>query len=371
MPTVPTHSNALDARAFAGPSHDGTLMEHTFNGNPILRFLFNGEISDQNYWMESNNGSMKGYEPTKITYGSQRYIERSLIRTTLSETGVLALATAGANAVTTTKVTPWETLTGSWGVVYGTMIKDLEMETYGNPGGENFTPIDRPMMDQMAQEICSTLTTGFYSDGTANKFDGFEMWAAVTGTKWDSSNIATTDTFLQGQAKTTVKATLSKNDFRDAITQATLGSISATYAQGRKPNFCVLDWDTFTQMKEMFDDKHTIELTAGPGVSFKELGMPDDYYFYDGVCFFPDVYLDGNLGGATGLGYMGNTYDIEVIVHEDWGFNDIDPLKHAEAAKKLDWIRLPSKLYTYYAFRIILMNMFYRRPRNFLAWTFS
>lgn len=371
MPTVPTHDNALDARAFAGPSHDKTLMEHTFNINPLLRFLFYGEMMDQSLWAEANGGSMKGYQPRKITYGSQRYIERSLIRTTLSETGVLALATAGANAVTTTKVTPWETLTGSWGVVYGTMIKDLEMETYGAPGGENWLPIDRPMFDQMAQEICDVLTTGFYSDGTANQFDGFEMWAAVTGTKWDSSDIAATDTFLQGQAKSTVKATLSKTDVRDAIRQAKLGAVATVNAQGKKPNFCVLDNDTFDQMKSWFDDKQTIELTTGPGVTFKELGMPDDYFFFDGVCFFPDVYLDGNLGENAGLGYMGNSDDFEVIIHEDWGFDDVDPLKHAEAAKKLDWIRMPSLLYTYYAFRIILMNMFCRRPRNFLAWTFT
>lgn len=371
MVTVPTHSNALDARAFAGPSHDGRLQEHTFNGNPFLRFLFNGEIADQNYWKETNNGSMKGYMPHKITYGSQRYIERSLIRTTLSETGVLALATAGANNVTTTKVTPWETLTSTWGVVYGTMVKDLEMETYGKSGGENWLAIDQPMFDQMAQEMCATLTDGFYSDGTANKFDGLSLWSAVTGTKWDSSNIATTDTFLQGQAKSTVKATLSKTDLRDAITQATLGAVGGVYAQGRKPNFCVLDWDTFTQMKSWFDDKQTIELNQGKGTSFAELGLPDDYFYFDGVCFFPDVYHDGNLGGNQGIGYMGHTDDIEVIIHEDWGFDDVDPLKKAEAAKKLDWIRLPSKLYTYYAFRIVLMNMFYRRPRNLLKWLFT
>jgi len=370
MVAVPTHSNALDARAFALPSHDGSLQEQTFGINPLLRFLFNGEIADQSLWQEKN-GSMKGYSPNKITYGSQRYIERSLIRTTLSETGVLALATAGSNAVTTTKVTPWETLTGSWGVVYGTMIKDLEMETYGKPGGENFRPIDRSMFDQMAQEICTTLTAGFYSDGTTNKFDGFDMWAAVTGTKWDSSNIATTDTFLQGQAKSSTKATLTKTDVRDAIRQTKLGGIAGVYAQGPKPNFCVMDNDTFDQMKVWFDDKQTIEITTGEGVKFKELGMPDDYFFFDGVCFFPDAYLDSNLGGNQGLAYMGNSNLFEVIIHEDWGFDDIDPLKHMEAAKKLDWVRLPSLLWTYYAFRIVLMNMFCKRPRNFLKWALT
>jgi hypothetical protein len=345
-------------------------MEHTFNVNPILRFLFHGEIMDQSLWDEKN-GSMKGYSPRKITYGSQRYIERSYISGALATKGVLALGTAGAQAITTTKRTPWKTQTGSWGVVYGTIIKDLEMETYGDPGGENFQPLDRNMFDQMSQEICDTLTTGFYSDGTVNKFDGFDMWAAVTGTKWDSSNIATTDTYLQGQAKSSVKATLSKTDVRDAIRQAKLGAVAAVNAQGRKPNFCVLDNDTFDQMKVWFDDKQIINIETGPGTKFHELGLVDDFFYFDGVCFFPDVYLDGNLGEATGLAYMGNIDDFEVIVHEDWGFDDIDPLKHAEAAKKLDWIRLPSVLYTYYAFRIILMNMFCRRPRNFLKWSFT
>jgi hypothetical protein len=269
---------------------------------------------------------------------------------------------------------PLRVLTGDYGCEYGFVNWGLEEEIRGSRGGRNIHEWVPLVRKDLAQEICNKLETDLHSAGGATAIDGLAMWEAVTGTKWNSANIATTATYLQAQSDTCAVANFTKAKLRNWIRIATRGAIPTTtnYQSGRKPNVGLVTSDLLDLMKGWLDDREVHYNQADKDLDFVKLGTPNDYMVFDGVTFIVDNYLDTQVFTNYGLLHLLNADDIELITHQDYGWSAIDPwTPNGDTAPEFKKIELPSYLYKQVMKAIVLVNMFYKRPRHLFVGTIT
>lgn len=355
--------------ALAKPEFGEEIMEQTFRSHPLLRFFWNGEIkARENFKSATNKIALikNGYKPKHIKYSALRAIERQQIVDSMATVGAIALADAVTQTADTGLPTnPLRVLTGDYGLVYGVSTSGLEEEVVrGGIGAiHEWGPI---VQKDLAQQLSAALSTGLYSDGTSDKIDGLAMWRAVTGTKWGSQSISATDKYLQGQAASFSIAQFTYMKFIELVDQARYGAIEGTNSDGRKPNVCLMTTALFRKLKGWLYDKSVINQPEG-GQQFVDLGTPEDYVMIDGVCCFADDHLDGAKSSNFGLLYMFNTNDFELIFHKDFNFVGVDAYKETGSAPEaFKRYNLPSYVWKNGIKKLILVNMYNKRPRNLL-----
>lgn len=368
--------------ALSAPEHGSEILEMVAKSNVLLKFMLNAELElMRGYKSRTGKAATKlnGYERQHFTYSSLSAIQRQLKVAQMATSAAIAMSAGVTTSVDLSLPTnALRVLTGDYGVVWGAMTWGLEEAIRGSAGGKNIHEWIPIVRRDIAQTISDTLNTGMYSDGTTNKIDGLDYWFKITGTKWNSQDINTTDTFLQGQTFSCTEAQYTKERLRKWIDHAFYGTISGTRSEGLKPNLALVSTNLVRLMKGWVDDKQSIQLTPqmmnqekqAANNNFVQLGSPQDYVMFDGVCFVPDRYIDDNMSSNVGKGYLFNASDLELITHKDFGFDGTDAEKMGgQAPTKLEAYTIPGKLYKHGLKQIILINMFHKRPRNTVKFT--
>lgn len=365
-PTTTIWQNAL-----ADPVHGQKIMEQTFRSHPLLKYIWKKEIAAKKGF-QSDTGKYatvkNGYDPVHIKYQALSYIAREIVVAAMATTGAINVEDAITTDVDLALPTnPLRVLSGDYGCIYGAVTWGLEERVVrGGSGPKNINKWMPRVRNDIAQQLSAALSTGLYSDGTSDKIDGLAYWRATTGTKWNSQNIANTDTFLQGQAASISEAQFTYAKWIELLDIARLGAISGTNSDGHKPNVCVMTTALFRKLKVWLYDKKSIHVPQA-GDDFVTLGTPQDYMMVDGVCCFADDHLDDLKSTNFGLMYFLHSDDIEVIFHSDYGFVGVDAYKMGgETPEQFTEYEIPSKLFKQGLKKIILVNFFYKRPRNLL-----
>lgn len=362
--------------ALADPETEDVIYDQVSKKSVLARLLLNQELEGMKGWESDNKMAPlkdNGYKRKHCVYSTLSSIQRIINTTNQATSGAIAVA----DAISTTVDLGLSTngthiLTGDYGTVYGAMTFGLEQEIRGSAGGKNINEWIPQLQKHIAQSISDTLQVGMYSDGTSDKIDGIEYWVKATGVKWNSSDIAGTDTFLQGQNVTSTTAAFTKAKLRLWHDTAMYGFISDVDSPGLKPNVCLCDTATVRLMKGWIDDKQVIDLTVdGRGNMIVALGTPNDFVIFDGVCYIADVYIDSIMGNNTGQGYMFNLDDWQLITHKDYGFTGIDALSDlsVEAPAGLEHYVIPSYLKKEGYKKTVLINLYHKHPRHLLKWT--
>lgn len=356
---------------YARASIGSRVIDMVAQRHPLVRFLFNSELDSMRAFTATYGKPAKianGYTPQRITLGSLSAIERHIKATTMATTGAIAMSAAQTTSADPAGATPpTRILTSDYGTLYGVTTWGLPQEVRGTKGGENIRDWNKDVILDIGQQLSALLNTGLYSDGTTNQIDGLAYWRATTGTKWNSSNIATTDTFLQGLSATDSEAAFTLDKFREWVDASELGEISATRSEGLTPNIFMCSSAVLRKLKKWVDEKQTIELQQGKGNKFVELGTPMNYVMIDGVCCFRDPHLDTLLSTNWGIGYFMNADYMELILHPKYNFRGIDANTYdGETPEDLKTYDLPSYIFKKGKKAIILCNFYYARPRNLL-----
>ena len=374
---VATPNTALTATlgteaAFAGHITDDVITEMWAKLSPTAKMFFAKEEYYMNKFSQENGGKVateaNGYQAKIIKKSTASGIERYYDSEKMSTPANTSLASAGAvdidQAPTANNV---RVLTGDYGVSYGYCNRELWHKVRGGKGGEMRNNMSQHFVNELAQTMSEHINENMFADGTLNTQDGFEHWVKQTGTKWNSEDIAV-HTELQGRLENTyTSATWTVANIRRIIRRTQQGLIGSSISSGMKPDFCVCNSAMVDKLKDALDDKQIIN--QGPGRDqhagrFPYLGVLDDYVITDGVVFFADYYLDANLGGNWGIGYMGYSGDFEIICHQDYMFTDFDAMKDKKNVNA-NWESLPNRLDRDVFKFIFLWNMYHKRPRNF------
>ena len=359
---------------FADPVHGKEITEQAFRSHPTLNYFMNSEIEAIKGWMGNNPGKTpsvnNGYAPKHIFYEATSAIRRDMTVDGMATSAAIAVAAAISTSVDSALPTnPYRTLSGDYGVMEAHVTWGLEEEIVrGGPGPKNLNRWLPEIKKVLSQQLSDLLNTGLWSDGGTNKIDGFALWRAVTGTKWGSQAVNTTDTFLGGQAGTCTWAEFTYAKFIAWVDQVRLGpllSVGAN-ADGHKPNVAIVTTALLRKIKGWLYDKGSIIINQDvKGNDFVTLGTPLDYVMVDGICIFADDHLDDLMSSNAGLMYLFNSADWEVIFHKDYTFMDVDGYKEGgKSASSYEAYTIPTYVYKHGGKRLILCNLFHKRPRN-------
>jgi len=355
----------------AKPTIGEKLLEQAFHKNVYTRFLLYGELKRREMAIDKGKGVNYGTRPKLFYYGATRAIERDLIVSDPVTSDAIHPEDAAAQTVDIALPTnPLRKLSGDYGCIYGAMTMGLDEQLRGDMSGDGYRNYAQDVVvPAIGQNLSNMLSIGFYSDGTVDQIDGLAYWRRTAGgAKWNSNAMAV-DTFLQGQAFTCTEAQFCKAKLREAMMQSYLGAIGGVISEGFMPNIMITTTALFNKMKGWIDDKQVIQLPPAT-TAFVELGSPEQYLIFDGMVVFPDPKLDASISGEYGLFYLLHTDYMEVIINKNFSFGGIDPLKAGgEKAEALEGIELPAYLWKYVYKKIVLVNFFYKRPRNLLYGT--
>lgn len=355
------------------PVHIADIREQTLQSHPLLRYCW-AKSQENAKQFQAVTGKLpqrkNGYTPKHMSFGPMSRLQFDMKVGTMATTGAIAPSSAiSTSADPSLPTNPLRLLSGQYGLLYGVVSYGLEEEIiFGGSGGKNVNQWLPIVKSDLAQSLSAQLSTNIYSDGSSNQFDGLAYWRATTGTKWNSSNIATTDTFLQGQALSSTSATFTYQTWRDWIRQATYGNGIGTISQGRKPKICVCTSNLFDIFAQWVYDKTVINQPAA-GNQFVELGLADvDYLCIDGVIIFADdVGLATDLSTNYAVAYLFDPDDLMFCFYNqgEFGFMGVDAEKEGgQAAEKMTAIEQPAYLFKKVLKKLILANMIHMRPRN-------
>lgn len=357
--------------ALATPAVGVEIAEMAFRSHPLLAYIWKKEIHKQVGFQKKTKKYPtvgNGYEPAHIFYEALSYIQREITVSQMATTGAINVEDAISTSVDLALPTnPLRVLSGDYGVVWGALTWGLEEAIVrGGPGPENIHRWLPQAKKDMAQSLSVELSTGLYSNGAADAIDGLAYWRAINGVKWGSQDIAATDTFLQGQNETITEAQFTYAKWIELLDIARLGAVGGTNSDGHKPNVCVMTTALFRKFKLWHYDKSVINQPSA-GQDFATLGMPQDYMIVDGVCCFADDHLDDLKGENYGLCYFLHSDDIEIIFHKNFGFVGVDAYKMGgESPEDFTSYEIPTYLYKKGIKKMILVNFYYKRPRNLL-----
>lgn len=363
---------------FADPVHGKEIVEQAFRSHPTLNYFMNGEIQAIKGWMGNNPGKAptvkNGYAPKHIYYEATSAIRRDMTVAGMATTAAIAVAAAIETSVDSALPTnPFRTLSGDYGVMEGHVTWGLEEEVVrGGSGPKNLHRWLPEIKKDLSQQLSNLLNTGLWSDGGTYKIDGFAYWRKTTGTKWGSLDLAT-DTFLQGQSGTCTWAEFTYAKFIEWVDQVRLGAIGGTNSDGHKPNVAIVTTALMRKIKGWLYDKGSIIINQDvKGNDFVTLGTPLDYVMVDGICLFADDHLDDLMSTNAGLMYLFNSADWEVIFHKAFNFGAVDAYKEGgKAAADYEPYTIPKYVYKHGAKKIVLVNFFHKRPRNFGYFTIT
>jgi hypothetical protein len=355
------------------PVHIADIREQTFQSHSLLRFAWAKEKMNAE---EFRNATGKratpknGYDAQHMAFGPASRLQFDMNVDLMSTTGAIAPSASYTTSIDNAlPPNPLRMLSGGYGLVYGTVPWGLEQEMiFGGEGGANVNRWLPVVKKDLAQSLSNSLSTNIYSNGGSNQFDGLAYWRATSGTKWNSNNIASTDTFLQGQALSSTVATFSYQTWLEWLDQCQYGDGIGTISQGNRPTIAIVTQKLFRLFKEWIVQKITIN-EPNANNEFVKYGLGNnEYLLIDGVVVFKDdVGLASDIGTDWAVGYLFDPSDLKFCFFNkgEFGFNAVDAGKmDGQAAGNFTRRDLPNYLFKSAFVKMILCNMIHMRPRN-------